>query len=190
MCWAQQNGDAYFSLTCVERGTRHVRKKKGKMLIAIWFLFFSTHARTHFLFLSLSLELTLSFAPSFTLPLSFALSLSPSYMRSYSSSRYHTTCKKMQRITIFFLSPFVHKVESTFRGSFSIFTRAPCKITTFSLTVAPIHILFYFFLLMMSRTRSVFSRGTLIPYIVLWFTIITVYSSPEKNNKMYIYIWR
>lgn len=160
------------------------------MLIAIWFLFFSTHARTHFLFLSLSLELTLSFVSSFTLPLSFALSLSLLYAFVLVLTLSYNM-QKMQRITIFFLSPFVHNIESTFRGSFSIFTRAPCKITTFSLTVAPIHILFYFifFLLMMSRTRSVFSRGTLIPYIVLWFTIITVYSSPEKNNKMYIYIY-
>lgn len=129
---------------------------------------FFLNTRTHAFSLSVSLTRAYSIFRFFFHTSSFFRSLSLSLLYAFVlvlTLSYNM--QKMQRITIFFLSPFVHNVESTFRGSFSIFTRGPCKITTFSLTVAPIHILFYFFLLMMSRTRSVFSRGTLIPYIVL-----------------------
>jgi len=53
-----------------------------------------------------------------------ALSLSPLTLAFVSFARSSYDSRKMQRITIFFLSPFVHNVESTVRGSFSIFTRA------------------------------------------------------------------
>lgn len=130
VCWAHRDGDANISSTCVERGARHVGKK-GRTLIAIWFLL--THTHTHIR--AYSLTFLLSFFSHFALYLfrfsfhifsrhllhaftrSLARSLSLSLTLSYNT-------RKMQRITIFFLSPFVHNVESIFRGSFSIFTRA------------------------------------------------------------------
>lgn len=99
-------------------------KKKGRTLIVICGSFFS-RMRAYFL----SPPIYLSLFRSYSLALPFSL------------ARYHTT-RKMQRITIFFLSPFVHKMSNLILEARFLYLHAPCKITTFSLTVAPIHILF------------------------------------------------
>lgn len=119
--WARR--DANFSSTCVERGARRCREKRRDVDREIWFLFLAcTHSNP--LFSSFSPSRSISIVPLTLILLIRSFSLS-SYMHSLVLvlTLSHNT-RKMQRITIFFLSPFVYNVESTFRGSFSIFTRA------------------------------------------------------------------
>lgn len=120
--WARR--DANFSSTCVERGARRcVGEKRRDVDREIWFLFLAcTHSNP--LFSSFSPSRSISIVPLTLILLIRSFSLS-SYMHSLVLvlTLSHNT-RKMQRITIFFLSPFVYNVESTFRGSFSIFTRA------------------------------------------------------------------
>lgn len=86
--WARRDGDANFSSTCVERRSETTYwGKKGRTLIAIWFLLFS-HARIHAYFLSPDLFYTPLSLPLLHFTLALSLSL------SYALARYHTTRKK------------------------------------------------------------------------------------------------